>query len=103
MLIYLFVYPLQFTIEATFSTTHNYRISHRIYTIYNISACASVCVCVSLFKKASQMGDSVLSLGGVKTFITNQEVVDFRCDQHITRNSNRTVTIAVCIYFCCIV
>lgn len=35
-------------------TTHNYRISHGIYTIYNISVCASVCV--SLFKKASQMG-----------------------------------------------
>lgn len=50
--------------------------------------CLCVCVCVSLFKKASQLGDSGLILGvgqGVKTFVTYQEVVDFRCDQHITR------------------
>lgn len=75
--------------------------------------CMSVCVCLFLYLKRVlgyqiENGISFVNAGGrVKTFVTYQEVVDFRCDQYITRKIltkvtvtvTDTVTIAVFMYF----
>lgn len=65
-----------------------------------------LCMCVSFYLKRvfsviKTKGFFFFVDGGVKTFVTYQEVVDFRCDQHITRKflTEVTVTIAVFMYF----